>query len=227
MILLLFLFHYFSLVGCLAPPGDWDRFNFAPSSRVVTPVAVHSSQGQITNPENLVGAKGKTTFSSAGSWLALDFGKEVSLPSSGWSIPKINFYTQVGGLISLNIDAVSTNSALSLSFTESSMFIRTTSSDDSSFPSANTTYDGVLRVQSPLKTGLWQQPSASLRGGFRFLTLVSNSAAPLTLSNVTCAISFMPHFPNLRAYAGYFSAQHPTFHDPDFLTKSKSRLSVF
>jgi len=30
----------------------------------------------------------------------------------------------------------------------------------------------------------------------------------------------MPHFPDLRAYTGYFSAKHPTFHDEDFLTKS-------
>ena len=64
-------------VSCLAPPGDWDRFNFAPSSRVVTPTAVHSSDGQITNPSGLIGAQGNTTFSSSGSWLALDFGVEV------------------------------------------------------------------------------------------------------------------------------------------------------
>lgn len=127
---------------------------------------------------------------------------------------------QVGGLISLTIDGASANSGLALSFTESPMFIRPASSDDSSFPSANTTYDGVLHVQTPLETGLWQQPSATLRGGFRFLTLVSSSNAPLTLSNITCSISFMPHFPDLRAYAGYFSAKHPTFHDEDFLTKS-------
>lgn len=64
-------------VSCLAPPGDWDRFNFAPSSRVVTPTAVHSSDGQIMNPSGLIGAHGNTTFSSSGSWLALDFGVEV------------------------------------------------------------------------------------------------------------------------------------------------------
>lgn len=123
-------------------------------------------------------------------------------------------------MISLNIDSAPTGSALALSFTESPQFIRPTSSDDSSFPSENTTYDGILRVQTPLVTGLWQQPSTSLRGGFRYLTLVSNSNSALTLSNVTCAISFMPHFKDLRAYTGYFFAKHPTFHDEDFLTKS-------
>ncbi|XP_006455643.1 hypothetical protein AGABI2DRAFT_210102 [Agaricus bisporus var. bisporus H97] len=201
MIFLASLLFYAGLGRCLAPSGEWDKFNFAPSSRIVTAVAIHSSHGQITNPENLVEARGKTTFSSSGSWLALDFGIEV------------------GGLISLNIDSAPAGSALALSFTESSQFIRPTSSDDSSFPSENTTYDGILQVQTPLKTGLWEQPSASLRGGFRYLTLVSNSKSPLTLSNVTCTISFMPHFQDLRAYTGYFSAKHPTFHDEDFLTK--------
>ncbi|KAF9450982.1 glycoside hydrolase family 78 protein [Macrolepiota fuliginosa MF-IS2] len=201
MINILLLLLHIGLVGSLAPPGDWDRFNYAPSSRVVTPVAIHSSHGQLETPENLIGAKGKATFASSGSWLALDFG------------------TEVGGLISLDINTASANSTLALSFTESPMFIRPTASDDSSFPSQNTTYDGILRVQAPLVTGLWQQPAATLRGGFRFLTLVSGSNAPLALSNVTCAISFMPHFPDLRAYTGYFSAEHPTFHDPDFLTK--------
>jgi len=120
----------------------------------------------------------------------------------------------------LNINSASTDSGLALSFTESPMFIRPTSSDDSSHPDHTTSYDGVLQLQTPLIQGLWEQPSASLRGGFRFLTLISSSDAPLTLSNVTCSISFMPHFPDLRAYTGYFSAKHPTFHDEDFLTKS-------
>lgn len=123
-------------------------------------------------------------------------------------------------MISLNINSASANSGLALSFTESPMFIRPTSSDDSSHPDHTTAYDGVLHLQTPLIQGLWEQPSTSLRGGFRFLTLISTSDAPLTLSNVTCSISFMPHFPDLRAYTGYFSAKHPTFRDEDFLTKS-------
>lgn len=83
MVYLLFLLFYVGFAGCLAPPGDWDRFNYAPSSRVVTPVAIHSSHGQITTPENLVGARGKATFASSGSWLALDFGIEV------WLLPLV------------------------------------------------------------------------------------------------------------------------------------------
>jgi hypothetical protein len=122
----------------------------------------------------------------------------------------------------MTFDAVTSTSAISLSFTESPSFIRPTASDDSSFPSANTTYDGILRVPAPLKAGFWTQPSSALRGGFRYLMIVSDSDAPVTISNVSCAISFMPHVDDLRAYSGYFHATDPVFHDADFLTKSIS-----
>ena len=105
----------------------------------------------------------------------------------------------------MNLDSVASTSSLALSFTESPMFIRPTASDDSSTPSASTTYDTVLPITAPLTTGLWTQPAFSLRGGFRFLTIVLTSAeGAVTLSNVSCAISFMPHVDDLRAYTGYF-----------------------
>jgi hypothetical protein len=135
--------------------------------------------------------------------------------------------TQVGGLISLNFDSVEATSSIALSFTESPSFIRPTASDDSSFPDESTTYDTVLNVPAPLPTGLWTQPAFSLRGGFRFLTIVSTASQPITISNVSCSISFMPHVDDLRAYTGYFSAADPDFHDPNFLTKSMPSTSIF
>ncbi len=119
----------------------------------------------------------------------------------------------------MNIDEVTSSSGFALSFSESPMFVSPTTSDDSTYPSANTSYDGVLEVQTPLKEGVWTQPADRLRGGFRFLTVVSTSQDPITISNVTCSISFMPQVENLRDYAGYFYAQDPTFHDKEFLTK--------
>ncbi|KAF9007092.1 Six-hairpin glycosidase-like protein [Cyathus striatus] len=172
----------------LAPSGKWDSFNFAPKSKTVYPAAIHSSQGTVKNAQKLVRNQGSATLSGQGSWVALDFGVEV------------------GGLISLNFDTVSSTSAISLSFTESPTFIRPTASDDST-------------VAAPLKKGFWTQPSNALRGGFRYLTIVSNSAAAVSISNVSCAISFMPHVDDLRAYSGYFYTQDTGFHDPDFLTK--------
>ncbi|KAJ7743495.1 Six-hairpin glycosidase [Mycena maculata] len=184
----------------LAPSGPWDAFNFAPKSRTVYATVIRTSAGTVTNADNLLRATGSATLDPE-SWVTLDFGQEAR------------------GLISLNFDDVGDNSSLALSFTESPSFIRPTASDDSTFPDATTTYDGVLPVAAPLPTGYWTQPAYALRGGFRFLTLVSTGADALMLSNVSCAISFMPHFADLRAYTGYFSAPDPGFHDPDFLTK--------
>ncbi|KAF9477417.1 Six-hairpin glycosidase [Pholiota conissans] len=186
----------FGVISASAPKGKWDSFNFAPSSKTVYPTAIHSTNGSVKNADLLVNNKGAATLSGNGSWLALDFGGEV------------------GGLISLNFDSVTSTSALALSFTESPTFIRPTASDDSSYPAENTTFDGVLRVTAPLPKGHWAQPANALRGGFRYLTLVSNSDAPLTISNVSCAISFMPHVDDLRAYAGYFYTP-----DDELLTK--------
>ncbi|KAJ7881488.1 glycoside hydrolase family 78 protein [Mycena olivaceomarginata] len=185
----------------LAPSGPWDAFNYAPKSKTVYPAAIREVEGTVTDSERLVNNAGSATLSGQGSWVTLDFGVEV------------------GGLISLNFDSVAPASSLALSFTESPSFIRPTASDDSSFPDASTTYDRVLPISAPLATGHWTQPAFSLRGGFRFLTIVSTVAGPVTLSNVSCAISFMPHVEDLRAYTGYFSAPDPGFHDEDFLTK--------
>ncbi|KAG7443761.1 Six-hairpin glycosidase [Guyanagaster necrorhizus] len=184
----------------LAPDGPWDSFNYAPKSKTVYPQAVYKSVGTVSGSGKLVGNMGSATLSPS-SWIALDFGIEV------------------GGLVSLNFDAVGNTSSVSLSFTESPMFVNPLASDDSSYPAPNMTYDGVFTIPAPLSKGYWTQPSYSLRGGFRYLTIVSHSETALEISNVSCAISFMPHVENLRAYTGYFYASDPVFHDPDFLTK--------
>jgi hypothetical protein len=119
----------------------------------------------------------------------------------------------------MKIEQTSSSAGLALSFTESPMFISPLTSDDSASPSPNMSYDGVLRLETPLQRGLWMQPSDSLRGGYRYLTIVSTTAGSVTISNVTCTISFMLHVENLRDYSGYFYASDPDFHDKDFLTK--------
>ncbi|OSD03796.1 glycoside hydrolase family 78 protein [Trametes coccinea BRFM310] len=197
--LLLLLFAALA-VKASAPVGPWDAYNYAPKTRTVYPVAVKEVHGRIQNTDALV-SRGSATFSGNGSWVALDFGIEV------------------GGLVSLNFAKVSGGSSIALSFSESPVFISPLTSDDSSYPSANMSYDGVLHVSAPLPSGFWTQPSAMLRGGYRYLTIVSTSDEPVAISNVSCAISFAPHFPNLRDYSGYFYAMDPNFHDKNFLTK--------
>ncbi|KAI5118176.1 hypothetical protein M0805_008417 [Coniferiporia weirii] len=192
---------YCGLVLASAPGGPWDVFNYAPESRTVRPTGIFKTEGTVHNADSLLTYTGEATLREEGSWVTLDFGKEV------------------GGLISMNLAPSSNASAFSLSFTESSMFVSPLTSDDSTASALNESFDGVLSIPAPLPSGFWTQPAERLRGGFRFLTIVSNAGAPITISNISCFISFSPHVDDLRDYAGYFSAQDPFFHDENFLTK--------
>lgn len=191
----------------LAPNGPWDTFNVAPASRTLLPVAVAATHGSVTNPNHLGGdtRQGPATLHGE-SWIALDFEKEVSkLAPVGVLEQKLTPLDQVGGHITLTLAPSSLNASLSLAFTESPLFIGPVS-DDSSFPSANQSYDGALALPSPLPSGSWTMPTEKLRGGFRYLTIVSTSMDSVTVLNVTVAIEFMPHWDDLRAYTGYFYA---------------------
>ncbi|KAF9462422.1 glycoside hydrolase family 78 protein [Collybia nuda] len=200
-------FLFASLIGvplsiAVAPPGPWDAFNFAPPSRTVHPKTIHSVRGLVQNAQQLVAnIEGQATLNGNGSYVVLDFGQEV------------------GGMLSLTINQAGHSSALSLAFTESSLFINPTLSDDSCRSVASLDADGVQPLSSPLRIGTFTQTVAQQRGGFRYLTVVSNSNAPVTISNISLHTTWMPHWDNLRAYTGYFFAQDLGFHDPNFLTR--------
>lgn len=207
-----------------APSGPWFQFIYAPISKTVYPRALKEIVGTVRDAQNLVSqteaaSRGGASLSGNQSWFTLDFGVEVRDLRGEYSIANSFASSQVGGLVSMHIDAASSSSGLALSFTESPMFISPFSSDDSTFPSPNMSYDGVLHLDTPLKKGLWTQPSAMLRGGFRYLTIVSTGQGETTISNVSTAISFMTHVEDLRNYSGYFYAQDPVFDDHNFLTK--------
>ncbi|KAH9837900.1 Six-hairpin glycosidase [Rhodofomes roseus] len=183
-----------------APSGPWDAFNFAPPARTVYARYIRETGGNVAGATNLL-SEGSAALSGDGSYVTLDFGFEVR----GW--------------VSLNFDAVSSDSSISLSFTESPLFISPYNSDDSSYPSANMYYDGVLHVPAPLDAGFWTQPRAQLRGGYRFLTIASTSDNAVSISNVSCEISFMTHVEDMRNYSGYFYASDPNYVDQNFLTR--------
>lgn len=103
----------------------------------------------------------------------------------------------------MTLNPSSPNATLSLAFTESPVFIGPIS-DDSAMSNANQSYDGALKLPSPLAKGSWTMPQEKLRGGFRYLTILSTSKSSVQVSNVSVAISFMPHWDDLRAYTGYF-----------------------
>ncbi|KAF7293845.1 hypothetical protein HMN09_01180400 [Mycena chlorophos] len=183
----------------IAPSGPWDAFNYAPPSRTVFPVAVRTVNGSVSGASGLVAHQSAdATFGESGAYVVLDWGQEV------------------GGILSLNIDAASATSSFSLSFTESPEFISPSGSDDSCNVAQK---DGVQTFGVPLSTGLLTQTFGQQRGGFRYLTIVSNDASSLTISNISLSSTWMPHWDDLRAYGGHFYAKNPGFHDEDFLTK--------
>ncbi|KAF9077676.1 Six-hairpin glycosidase [Rhodocollybia butyracea] len=192
-------------VAALAPAGPWDAFNFAPSTRSFTPKSVHSIVGQVTGADNLLGNSKSThgaTIAGNGSYVVLDFGQEV------------------GGRLSIQIDSATRSSAMALSFTESPLFISPTTSDDSCMSVPTENFDGVLHLPTLTSNETYIQTIGDQRGGFRFLTIVSNGEEPVTISNITLNATFMPQFDDLSAYTGYFyTIDTSGFHDPDFLTK--------
>lgn len=73
----LVLVYFASVISALAPSGKWDAFNYAPTSKTVYPTAIHSINGAVKNADRLVNNEGAATLTGNGSWVALDFGKEV------------------------------------------------------------------------------------------------------------------------------------------------------
>ncbi|CAK5267424.1 unnamed protein product [Mycena citricolor] len=134
-------------------------------------------------------------------------------------VRRVRLGKELGGILSLTINNATAQSQFSLSFTESAEFISPLKLDDSCQPARLQNWDRIQTFHVPRATGLLTQTVGQQRGGFRFLTIVSASADPLTISNISLAITFMPHWDDLRAYPGYFFAPDPGFHDIDCLTK--------
>ena len=71
-----------SRVRASAPSGPWDDFNYAPSSRTVSPTAIYKYDGDVEKPEGLLGSDpASAILQGVGAWVALDFGKEVRRPA--------------------------------------------------------------------------------------------------------------------------------------------------
>ncbi|KAK0485990.1 glycoside hydrolase family 78 protein [Armillaria novae-zelandiae] len=186
-------------VAAVAPAGPWDAFNYAPSSKIVFPVQVISSVGDVE--VTVESGTNSMTLANQGSYVTLDFLKEV------------------GGLLSFTVDAANENTSVALSFSESPLFISPHQSDDSCFFSLSMNGDGAQIIPLPTPSGKVTQTLAQQRGGFRYLTIATTTDDPVSISHVLVNITFMPHWNDLRAYSGYFFAEDPIFGDQDFLTK--------
>ncbi|KIY53443.1 Six-hairpin glycosidase, partial [Fistulina hepatica ATCC 64428] len=201
-----------AVVVARAPAGPWDDFNYAPSTRLVSPATLHAISGATLVPTQGVTNSTAYQFSGNASYIVFDFGKEV------------------GGLTSVDITEATDNSSFSLAYTESPLLISPFNSDDSRTPTSAMDSDGVEDVSASGANGTtWTQEWSRMRGGFRYLTIASTNDAPLSLANIVVNITFMPHWDEpLDAYTGYFYAKDTNFsaedygygEDEDFLTKA-------
>lgn len=168
-----------------AASQPWDAYNFAPASRTVAPVRVTRTTGTVGGAGSVL--KGRSTTLSSGSSITLDFGEEV------------------GGEVTVHFASTSAEGQrLGLAFSESSQYIGTTS-DASNGGSGS---DGAIYADVTPGSS-WTMPAASLRGGFRYLTLFDASAGSISLDHVSLAISFAPDMTDLRDYDNYFYSSDP------------------
>jgi len=174
-----------TLLATTIAQGDFSHYIYAPDSRTVHPAGVRAINGPISNADSLVGrSNGNAQFSGSSS-ITYDYGKNI------------------GGILSVTVGAVSSPDAtLSLTFSESSLYISNQSCDATTGPQFDEPL--VLRVgQGP---GTYTVEDWHNRGGFRYLTIASNSNANIQVTSVSTKFTAAPNQPDLRHYRGYFGS---------------------
>lgn len=164
----------------------WKKYIYSPASRNLSPVSIHSTEGDATVDESNDGTYAFRM--GTGSRVSVDFGVEV------------------GGHVSFNVDS-DMAVPLTLAFAESPSFVGPISDDTGATPGMD--WDQAMEVVLDDSTDgsvLYRTPPERFRGGFRFLTF--NALEDVAVSNITCEIGFAPNMPDLQGGPGYF-------HTPD------------
>ena len=157
-----------------------DDYNLSPSSRTLAPVAVQRIYGEVSSSDQILSG-GTTTIKGMGSYIVLDFGKEV------------------GGITSLQFGAVSDSAqSVFLAFSESVLYTGPQSDLSSGRPQ-----DGSLSATAATN-GTYSVPPEKLRGGFRYLTIGLETSGSVELTGVTIYFTPAPTLADLRAYRGSF-----------------------
>ncbi|MFD4604532.1 alpha-L-rhamnosidase [Streptomyces sp. NPDC058464] len=158
-----------------------DPLNYSPTSRTLTPTAVHRTSGSVANPQNVLSGQ-PTRISGSQSAVTLDFGKEV------------------GGLATLSLGSVSdSGQRVGLAFSESSLYV----GNDSDRSSGRGGEDGALYATASAN-GTYTMPTAQLRGGFRYLTVFLDTSGWVDLKGVSLAFTAAPGKSDPADYPNYF-----------------------
>jgi hypothetical protein len=180
-----------SSAAATAAPGHpaghpWDAYNYSPKSRTVRPVAIHSTQGAVTDAGAVL--KGRPTrLSGTGSSVTLDFGKDVT------------------GLVTLHFAGSGGAQRAGLAFSESSDYVGTDTDASTGGPRSR---DGALYADVDGRT-TYTMPAANLRGGFRYLTVFLDSSGQVDLDRVSLHFTAAPAMKNPADYANYFYSSDP------------------
>jgi hypothetical protein len=171
-----------ALVGAsIAIP--YDAYILAPRSRTLHPVSVHNTNGSVSNPESLTGSNGSSIF-------------------DGDAATSYDFGINIAGVVSLNIDSVSSSSQyIGVTFSESSYWVSNASSD----ATADAGKDETLWFHVT-KPGRYTAPREKERGAFRYMTLVHNSTGTVEVTSAEVHYTAMPHWGDdaIADYTGYF-----------------------
>ncbi|CAG8092468.1 unnamed protein product [Penicillium salamii] len=172
------------LLGPLAVAASsvpYEQYILAPKTRNLVPASVHNVNGSVTNAVSLTRSSGNATFHGVSS-VTYDFGINVA------------------GLVSLDVGSASSSSAfLGVTFSESSLWINEQASD----ATGDTGLDMPLWFPVGKGAGKYTPEEKHIRGGFRYLTVVSNTTATVQIRGVRVNYTAAPD-QDLRAYTGYF-----------------------
>lgn len=182
-----------------APAGRWDAYNLSPASRTVRPVAVYATTGTAEGAASLTSRHGSGTarLTGTGSSVTLDFGREV------------------GGFVALTLARDSdADQIIGLTYSELSTYAGPSASDGSN---GGTNNEPAVQYAAPPGTrvdtskdtpvagaGEGAGPASQQRGGFRYLTVVNETAGTVALTDATVRVTFAPNARDLRAYPNYF-----------------------
>ncbi|KAJ5769023.1 hypothetical protein N7520_003582 [Penicillium odoratum] len=166
--------------ACLAVP--YADYIHAPSSRTLIPPVVTGVNGSITNKESLT-----------------DSNNTRPAVFHGQSSITFDFQKNVAGIVSIDIASAPSDAFIGVTFSESSLYISSEACD----ATADAGFDSPLWFSCADGPGVYTAAEKHNRGGFRYLTLVSNTTATVSLNRVTVNFTAAPT-QNLRAYSGYF-----------------------
>lgn len=181
------------LLVAAAAQVPFHEYILAPTSRVISPVSIYQTGGNVENGAALLTtsmstlqSNQSTSFAGNGSYVTLDFGKNIA------------------GRFAFQVDAVTGPSdSIGFTFSESSMYI------SAQFCDAVT--DGAFDLPqwfNDTTPGRYEAGHDFQRGAFRYLTIVHNSTGTISISNVTVYWTASPEMMDPAAYTGYFHSDN-------------------